>query len=277
MQPTDREDMNHATVIRKWQPSNFIKASVVFHVGTAASIFLWPQTIALGLAGLVVNHIVMTAAGLWPKSTLLGENTLRLPSSRREIALTIDDGPDPEITPQVLDVLHALGVKATFFCIAEKVKNHPALARRIVAEGHHIENHSMVHRHYFSVLGLNGIKKELAAAQQVIEEVTGRKPLFFRAPAGLRNPFLDPVLHKLDLQLVSWTRRGFDTRVSDAQKVTQRLLQNAGAGDILLLHDGNAARSSSGRPVILDVLPPLVAAYAKQNLQFVTLEEGMRI
>lgn len=271
--------MNDATMIRttKWQPNRFLKASAVFHAVAIASALLWPQTLAFYIAALVANHVVLTLAGLWPKSTLLGPNTLRLPSGRREIALTIDDGPDPEITPQVLDVLHALGVKATFFCIAEKVKNHPELVRRMIEEGHQIENHSMVHRHYFSVLGLNGIKKELAAAQQVIEEATGRKPLFFRAPAGLRNPFLDPVLHRLDLQLVSWTRRGFDTRVGDAQKVTQRLLQNAGAGDILLLHDGNSARSSSGRPVILDVLPPLVAAYAKQNLQFVTLEEGMRI
>ncbi len=270
--------MNDATMIKtqKWQPSIFIKASAVFHVGAAASVLLWPQTIALGIAGLVANHAVLTAAGLWPKSTLLGPNTLRLPSGRREVALTIDDGPDPEITPQVLDVLKALGIKATFFCIATKVKSHPELARRVIAEGHHIENHSMVHRHYFSILGLNGIKNELAAAQQVIAEVTGRKPLFFRAPAGLRNPFLDPVLHKLNLQLVSWTRRGFDTRVSDAQKVTQRLLENAAAGDILLLHDGNAARGSNGRPVILDVLPQLAAAYAKQNLRFVRLEEGLR-
>lgn len=271
--------MNDATMIRtaKWQPSSFIKASAAIHVGAAASTLLWPETVFVCIAALIANHVVLTAAGLWPKSTLLGPNTLRLPGGRREIALTIDDGPDPEITPQVLDVLKAHAIKATFFCIATKVKNHPELARRMIAEGHHIENHSMVHRHYFSILGLNGIKKELAAAQQVIEEVTGRKPLFFRAPAGLRNPFLDPVLHQLDLQLVSWTRRGFDTRVGDAQKVTQRLLKNAGPGDILLLHDGNAARGSDGRPVILDVLPQLVAAYTKQNLQFVRLEEGMRV
>ncbi len=269
---------NHSdmTKTRKWQASAFIKASLVLHVGAAASALVWPQTIGIGIAALIANHAVLAAAGLWPKSSLLGPNTLRLPGERSEIALTIDDGPDLDITPQVLDILKAYGIKATFFCIASKVKKYPELAQRMVAEGHQIENHSMVHRHYFSVLGWNGIKKELVTAQHVIEDVTGRRPIFFRAPAGLRNLFLDPVLHQLDLQLVSWTRRGFDTRVRDAKKILDRLLDNVKAGDILLLHDANAARGSNGRPVILDVLPQLIEQVRKQNLQFVRLEEGMR-
>lgn len=275
---TESAISNHSdmTKTRKWQPSAFIKASVVLHVVAVASALLWPQFIVICIAALIANHAVLAAAGLWPRSSLLGPNTLRLPGGRPEVALTIDDGPDPDITPQVLDILKAYGIKATFFCIAAKVQRHPELAQRMVAEGHHIENHSMVHRHYFSVLGWRGIKKELAAAQQVIEETSGRRPLFFRAPAGLRNLFLDPVLHQLDLQLVSWTRRGFDTRVRDAQKILNRLLDNAQAGDILLLHDANAARGSNGRPVILDVLPQLIEQLTKRKLQFVRLEEGMQ-
>ncbi|MFJ7567207.1 polysaccharide deacetylase family protein [Herminiimonas sp. NPDC097707] len=267
------------TKTRKWQPSAFIKASLVLHAVAVATALVWPQSIVIVIviAALIANHAALAAAGLWPKSSLLGPNTLRLPSGRAEVALTIDDGPDPDVTPQVLDILKAYGIQATFFCIASKVNKYPELAQRMVAEGHHIENHSMVHRHNFSVSGLHGIRKELAAAQDVIENVTGRRPLFFRAPAGLRNLFLDPVLHQLDLQLVSWTRRGFDTRVRDAQKILDRLLDNAQAGDILLLHDANAARGSNGQPVILDVLPQLIEQITKQNLQFVRLEEGMRI
>ena len=261
---------------KKWQSSRFIKTSAVIHLGAAASALAWPATIGFAIAGVVANHALLVAAGLWPKSTLLGANIRRLPGHRAEVALTIDDGPDPDVTPQVLDILKARGIKATFFCIAAKVKSHPELAKRMVDEGHHIENHSMMHRHYFSVMGLNRIKNELAFAQQVIEDVSGRRPQFFRAPAGLRNPLLDPVLQKLDLRLVSWTRRGFDTRVNDAQKVTKRLLNNAKAGDILLLHDGNAARDNNGRPVILDVLPQLIDALTRQKLQFVRLEEGLR-
>lgn len=260
----------------RWHASPFLKATAVLHMGAAASAVIWPGTLGFGIASLIANHVVLTAAGLWPKSTLLGPNVLRLRGDRAEIALTIDDGPDPEVTPHVLDILAEKNIKATFFCIAAKVKDQPELVRRMMEEGHHIENHSMRHRYYFSMMGMRGIKKELALAQQVIEDTTGRKPKFFRAPAGLRNPFLDPVLHQLDLRLVSWTRRGFDTRVSDVKKITARLLAHAGAGDILLLHDGNAARSNKGRPVILEVLPALIDKLLQQNLRFVRLEEGLR-
>ncbi len=260
----------------KWQPSGFIKASAVLHAGAAAAL-LWPPTLVLGIGGLLVNHAVLAAAGLWPRSTLLGPNVLRLPSSRPEIALTIDDGPDPEVTPKVLDILAERGVTATFFCIAEKVRDQPALARRIVYEGHHIENHSTMHRHYFSLLGLDGIRKELALAQQIIHEATGRMPQFFRAPAGLRNPFLDPVLHQLDLKLVSWTRRGFDTRVNDADRISRRLLHNAQTGDILLMHDGNAAHDAKGSPVIIEVLPTLIDNLVRRDLKFVRIADGMRL
>ena len=260
----------------KWQPSGFIKASAVLHAGAAAAL-LWPPTMALGIGSLLANHAVLAAAGLWPRSTLLGPNVLRLPSGRPEIALTIDDGPDPDVTPHVLDILAERSVTATFFCIAENVRNQPALARRIVDEGHHIENHSAMHRHYFSLLGLNGIRRELELAQKIIYEATGRMPRFFRAPAGLRNPFLDPVLHRLDLKLVSWTRRGFDTRVNDANRIACRLLHNAQTGDILLMHDGNAARDAKGSPVIIEVLPIVIDNLVRRNLKFVRIADGMRL
>lgn len=262
------------TAEKKWRPSPFIRLSVLLHAIAAAAL-IWPHTMLLGLAILLANHAALAASGLWPRSTLLGPNVLRLTGARAEVALTIDDGPDPDVTPQVLDILAAHGVTATFFCVASRLRRHPELARRIVEAGHHIENHSMQHRHYFSLLGPGGIRQELAQAQQVITEMTGRKPQFFRAPAGLRNPFLDPVLHRFDLQLVSWTRRGFDTRVGDAEKVAHRLLRNARAGDILLLHDGNAARDKNGVPVIVAALPQLIDALTRRGLRFVRLADGM--
>lgn len=267
--------MNIVMHSSKWQPSLFIKASAVTHLGAAAAL-AWPDTLPLVTGSLVANHALLTAAGLWPRSTLLGPNIRHLDRNRPEIALTIDDGPEPQVTPQVLDLLAQHDIKATFFCIAAHVRSYPALARRIVAEGHAIENHSMQHRHYFSLMGMPGLKNELQQAQQAIADVTGRLPQFFRAPAGLRNPLLDPVLHQLGLQLVSWTRRGFDTRTNDPQRVAARLLCKAQAGDILLLHDGNAARTAAGQAVLLEVLPSLITQVKKLDLRFVTLQEGMR-
>src|SRR3546814_18517959 len=109
----------------------------------------------------MLNHALLAASGLWPKSSLLGANIVRLPGQRAELALTIDDGPDPEITPLVLSMLAQKNIKATFFCIAEKVAQHPELVKDMVLAGHRIDNHSMRHKHYFSLMGWTGIKKEL--------------------------------------------------------------------------------------------------------------------
>jgi peptidoglycan/xylan/chitin deacetylase (PgdA/CDA1 family) len=230
------------------------------------------------LAAFLANHLLLTVAGLWPRSTWLGRNWTRLPAAsarRGEIALTIDDGPDPDVTPAVLDLLDRLQVKASFFCIGEKARRHPALCREIVARGHDVQNHSERHRHNFSMLGPRGYRRELQAAQDSIAAITGRQPQFFRAPAGLRNPFLGPVLERMDLRLASWTRRGYDTRSGNAAIVSRRLLPALQPGAILLLHDGNCARSAAGVPVILDVLPALVRQASASGLHFVTLSHAL--
>ena len=92
--------------------------------------------------------------------------------------------------------------------------------------------------------------------------------------AGLRNPFLDPVLQTLDIRLASWTRRGFDTRCGNTDTVLKRLIKGLAAGDILLLHDGHAAQSASGQAVVLEVLPLLLQELATRNLKTVTLSSA---
>jgi peptidoglycan/xylan/chitin deacetylase (PgdA/CDA1 family) len=255
-----------------------LRASLGVHVLAAGAAAAMPEHALWALAGVAANHAVITAAGLWPRSRLLGPNLTRLPAdcaARGEIALTIDDGPDPAVTPAVLDLLDALAMHATFFCIAERARQHPALTREIVARGHSVQNHSHRHRHTFSLTGPRGLADELTRAQDELSELTGQRPRFFRAPAGLRNPFLDPVLHRLGLQLVSWTRRGFDTRESDPQRVLARLTRSLAGGDILLLHDGHAARSTAGQAVVLEVLPALAAALRAAGLRGVTLPEAL--
>ena len=260
-----------------WPP--ILRASVGWHVAAIGAGVLVPGALPWAVGAIVLNHALITGAGLTPRSSLLGPNVTRLPeaaAARREVAITIDDGPEPDVTPQVLDLLDAHGQRATFFCIAERVRAHPALAREIVARGHSIQNHTTQHRHNFSFLGPRGFATEIAQAQDMLADVTGHKPTCFRAPAGLRNPFLEPVLHRLGLRLVSWTRRGFDTREGDAAKVLARLTRGLQARDILLLHDGNAARTAAGRPVLLDVLPPLLDRLRADGLQSVTLPQGLQ-
>lgn len=261
---------------RDWAP--LIKGSVGLHAGAALGIALQPGAWPWALGLLAADHALLTAAGLWPRSALLGPNWTRLPAAatnRGEIAITIDDGPDAEVTPRVLELLDRHAAKATFFCIGERAQRHAALCGEIARAGHSIENHTQHHRHNFSLLGPRGFLREIEAAQRTLMEITGRRPRFFRAPAGLRNPFLDPVLAKLDLQLASWTRRGFDTRTRDATAVAARLLRVLAAGDILLLHDGHAARDAGGRPVILEALAQVLEATRHAGLRQVTLQSAL--
>lgn len=259
---------------RTFHPSAFIRGSVALHVAAAGALLLKPHLWPWALAAVVADHLTLIAAGLWPRASLLGPNLTRLPpraAARGEIALTIDDGPDPEVTPAVLALLDRHAVRASFFCIGERIARHPQLAREIVARGHSLENHSQRHLLHFSLLGPRALRAEIAGAQESIAFATGVAPRFFRAPAGLRNPLLEPELARAGLQLASWTRRGFDTVSGDPDRVMARLVRGLAAGDILLLHDGHAARTAGGAPLILAVLPPLLAAVRAAGLKPVTL------
>ena len=262
----------------RWRPSTAIKASFAVHAGAGVAALAAPGLWPCALAAVAANQALLTTAGLLPRSALLGPNLTRLPAAavmRDEIALTIDDGPDPDVTPRVLDLLDAAGMKASFFCIGARVARHAALARETVARGHAIENHGQRHLTMFAALGPGGMRREIAEAQRSIAEAVGRAPRWFRPTAGLRNPFLDPVLAGLDLRLASWTRRPFDTRCGDADTVHARLTRDLAAGDILLVHDGHAARTGAGQPVILEVLPRLLASLRECGLHSVTLDEAL--
>jgi len=256
-----------------------LAVSAGIHAGAAALVLAAPAHWPAALGVIAANHVVLTAAGLWPRSRLLGPNLLRLPpqaASRREVSLTLDDGPDPDVTPVVLDLLDRYQARASFFCIGTRARRFPELCREIVARGHSMENHTEHHSHGFSFLGMNGFAREIGAGQETILAIVGQAPAFFRAPAGLRNPFLEPVLARMGLHLTAWTRRGFDTVTRDPDAVARRLLRGLVARDILLLHDGNGARSDTGKQVVLEALPKVLEGIAAGGLRSVTLREGTR-
>ncbi len=267
-----------------WRPSPLIRLSAALHLGALGVTLVRPQSWPWTLSAVIADHLLLAGSGLWPRSHLLGPNWTRLPASAdgatsgtppAAVAITIDDGPDPEVTGPVLDVLARHEATATFFCIGERVERHRELAREIVARGHEIANHSYRHLMSFSLLGPRGVASEIARAQEAIGAATGEVPRFFRAPAGLRNPFLEPALTRANLQLVSWTRRGFDTVYGSAGRVLGSLTRDLRGGDILLLHDGHAARTPSGAPVILEVLPGLLRALARARLAPITLRAAL--
>jgi peptidoglycan/xylan/chitin deacetylase (PgdA/CDA1 family) len=261
-----------------WHSTPLLRASLALHLLALAAVVAAPGLWPWALAAIVADHLLIVAVGLWPRSRWLGANWTVLPAAsaaRNEIALTIDDGPDPVVTPQVLDLLDRYAARVTFFCIGKQAERHPDLCREIVQRGHAVENHSQHHSHYFSLLGPRGLTRELQASQDTLTRISGQRPRYFRAPAGLRNLFLEAVLARFHLRLASWSARGFDTRISDPERVKSSLIRGLKAGAILLLHDGHAARTAGGVPVILEVLPAVLESAAAAGLRAVTLRQAL--
>lgn len=262
-----------------WRPSPFIVASAGLHGVALATTLAFPPTWSLTLAALVGNHAVLSIAGLFPRSKWLGPNITRLPDSRAKsgvVTLTFDDGPDPEVTPEVLDLLQQAGARATFFCVGRRAEAYPDLVADIRRRGHGVENHTYSHPNGFAFRGARGLRQEIQRGQEAIERAGGGRPNFFRAPAGILNPLVPFVLAGAGLSLVSWTRRGFDTVTRDGARVAARLSRRLRAGDILLLHDAESAPDANGRPVVLDALPRLLDEMHRKSLRSEALHTALR-
>lgn len=263
-----------ANAPHRWTPRPLIVLSALLHAAALPALLIqpahWPA-IVLVLAG---NHLLLGSIGLWPRSRLIDANMVRLPAAaarRGEVSLTFDDGPDPGVTPQVLDLLDRYGARASFFLVATRAAAYPELVREVVRRGHSVENHSYSHSHAFAARGWGATQRDIRQSQALLASVSGRAPRFFRAPAGFRNPLLDPLLARAGLRYVSWTRRGFDAVRGDAAGVLRRMSRGLAAGDVLLLHDGHSALTAQGQPVVLAVLPQLLDELARRGLKCVTL------
>lgn len=178
----------------------------------------------------------LLAGTLNPGSRLFGKVKRRVD---RGIWLTIDDGPDPDTTPGILDLLEKRGARATFFVIGEKAERYPELVRGMLAGGHGVGNHTWSHpQGSFWCAGPWRTWREITRGQGVLEGIAQGGVRYFRAPVGHSNVFVHPVLEACGLELVGWSSRGFDAVEDSSGRILERIRRSAGEGGIVLAHEG---------------------------------------
>jgi peptidoglycan/xylan/chitin deacetylase (PgdA/CDA1 family) len=214
-------------------------------------------------------------AGAWgamhPASQLFGR-TIRHTGNTHTIALTFDDGPNPGITPGLLDLLERHQIHATFFVIGKFVRECPALAAEIAARGHVIGNHTETHPDLIWHRSRR-IEEELAHCQEAIHAATGQVTVWMRPPFGFRGPQLDAVVRRGGFSaVVMWSAWAWDWKPQPAAPMIERL-RRARGGDIVLLHDGDHRALGGDRRHTVAALEYWLPRWKDAGLEFVTLSQ----
>lgn len=204
--------------------------------GVIAALMLGHPVVAALIFGITFS--VIGVGSVVPRCRWFGAHVSRLPDGVRGVCLTIDDGPDPQTTPVLLDILDEHQAKALFFVIGSKALRHPELVCEMERRGHAVGNHSQTHpAACFWALPPWQLWHELAGCQQSLQSILGRAPLWFRPPVGHHNFFLLPVLRALGLTMMIWNCRGFDGVKRDPGRILKALGNGLAPGSIVLLHD----------------------------------------
>ncbi|MFA5850689.1 MAG: polysaccharide deacetylase family protein [Bacteroidales bacterium] len=192
--------------------------------------------IALG-AILFIVLLLVFAASLKICWGIFMRSQCRIKTGSLEIALTFDDGPHPEHTPELLDLLKGKEIKATFFVIGENAGKYPEIIKRIVAEGHILGIHSFYHKPSFTILSRQAVIEDLIRCRKTIEEISRTKVTLFRPPYGVTNPNIAAAVKFLELKSVGWSIRSYDTTGRPEKSILKKVEKSLSPGAIILLHD----------------------------------------
>jgi len=226
---------------------------------------------------------------VYPRSQIFGP-AIWCTNSPRKLAITFDDGPNPAITPKLLDLLDRYNAKATFFVIGRFVRECPELVKEIVARGHSVGNHTELHPNLFWCTPIQ-IRIELRLCHDAIRNVLGTPSKWFRPPFGMRNPWVIPAARELGCRTVMWTLIPGDWREKPAEWLIPRMRPIAAhaqgiskngspaagvCGDILCLHDGAHRQLNGDRTRTLAALEHWLPRWRDLGLEFVTIDHAVR-
>ena len=244
----------------------------------------------IGVPGALTTAGAFLYAAAYPRAQLFGRTVCRT-NSPRKLAITFDDGPNPAVTPKLLDLLERHKAKATFFLIGRFVRECADLVKETAARGHTVGNHTELHP---KLLWQNPtmVRVELRLCHDAIRGAMGMSPKWFRPPYGLRNPWVVPAARELGYQTVMWTLIPGDWRekplewlISRMQPIAahaQREFGNGsrsaanGTGDVLCLHDGSHRQLNADRTRTLAALEYWLPRWRDLGLEFVTIDEAVR-
>lgn len=229
-------------------------------------IIAWKTSPLLGIAILAASHALLLYPTLRPNAQWLGPVITRFEPRGEQVWLTIDDGPT-EDTSALLDALSNRDVKATFFVKGALALARPDLVRDIVARGHSVGNHSQTHPSAtFWCLPRRRIAAEIDECSAALTTITGSAPRWFRAPVGMKNPLVHPLLERRQMQLIGWTARAFDAVFRDIERVRTGMARKVSAGAIIVMHQGHAHSVTCIDAVIADL--------QQRGYEFVVPDEG---
>lgn len=201
------------------------------------------------------------------KPIILGNAISRIKTSQKVIALTYDDGPNPPYTDEILNVLKANKVKATFFLVGNQLQKHPDYVQKISNQGHELGNHSWSH----SLLMFkkpSTIRKEIVKTDHLIHELGYAKDIPVRAPYGTGALTLYLIIRSLGKQQISFDIIPHDWSNPGVKIMVDRVLRNVQPGAIILLHDGGGNRSQT-----IEATKQIISALHDQGYRFVTISE----
>ena len=185
--------------------------------------------------------------------------------SSKKVLLTFDDGPYSETTPKILEVLNSHSIGGIFFVIGSKVKEHPEIVRKIHENGYFLGNHTYEHSNFFSMLSSKNVEQEIEKCDQIIEQLTGEKSIFFRPPIGYTNPRIARVVKKMNKIVIGWQLRSYDSVLKNPMRLKNRLLRNVKTSDIILIHDN--------LPQSAEMLEDFIVQAKKDGIIFATKED----
>lgn len=194
--------------------------------------------------------------------------------AENKLALTFDDGPHPEYTPKILDILKAHGVKACFFLVGRHAEARPDIVRRMAEEGHDIGNHTYSHR-MLAFLTEKEMQTEILRCEETVENITGKKPCFFRPPRAVFTNKVRQYAKSRGYQFVLWSASTKDWMSKEPQSIYRRAVRHAKPGGILLFHDGGGLVGSEGgnREATVAALPGILSSLKEKGFEVVPLRD----